>query len=318
MIIIAPTAFKGTIPASAAARAMAAGARAVTSLDLLIQPLSDGGPGLIDALHPRGGALRLVQVRGPLGDDVAARILVQSGTAIIESADACGLHLVPEQRRDPTQLDTFGVGQLIRAAAGLPVDRIVVGLGGSATVDGGVGMAAALEGQPVDLPVIALADVDTLLRDAARVFAPQKGATPAQVQLLEAALLRLIELTGIADFPGAGAAGGLAYGLRAFLQAEVVPGSEWVLRETGLLRRLADARAVVTGEGSYDAQSFMGKITGTVVRAAQARGIPVLVVAGHAQDVAGYGNVVANHGALLGEADLERLVRIHLPALLHS
>ena len=318
MIIIAPTSFKGTISAAAAARAMAAGVRAVTSEPLLVQPLSDGGPGLIDALESRGGALRLVHVRGPLGDDVGARILLQSNTAILESADACGLHLVPEDRRDPTQLDTYGVGQLIRAAARLPVQQIIVGLGGSATVDGGVGMAAALEGEAVSVPIVALADVDTPLRDAARVFGPQKAATPAQVQLLEAALRRLVELTRVPDFPGAGAAGGLAYGLRAFLGAQVVAGSRWMLEQTGLLDALPRARLLITGEGSYDAQSFMGKITGTLVAAAQAHGIPTLVVAGSTNVVDGYARVVGNQGALLGEPDLERLVRAHLPALLPS
>lgn len=334
MIIVAPTAFKGTISAAAAARAMAAGVRAVTAEAILIQPLSDGGPGLIEALQPLGGALRLVQVRGPLGDVVGARILERRPEggqapessfgrsdyreAVIESADACGLHLVAEERRDPTQLDTYGVGQLIRAAARLGVDRIIVGLGGSATVDGGVGMAAALEGEPVDLPIVALADVDTLLRDAARVFGPQKGATPAQVRTLEAALMALIELTGVPDFVGAGAAGGLAYGLRAFLHAEVVAGSRWVLKETALIDKLPGARAVITGEGSYDTQSFMGKITGTLVEAARAHGIPVLVIAGSADSSDGHAHVIGNAGARLSEADLERLVREHLPALLPS
>ena len=329
MIIVAPTAFKGTIAAATAARAMAAGVRRVTSEDILIQPLSDGGPGLIEALHPLGGALRLVEVRGPLGEAVTARILLRGHSsvstsdrtsdqeAVIESADACGLQLVPADRRDPGQLDTYGVGQLIRAAAMLPVARVVVGLGGSATVDGGVGMAAALEGQPVEVPIVALADVDTPLRDAARIFGPQKGATPAQVQMLEAALVRLMALTGVADFPGAGAAGGLAYGLRVFLDAEVVPGSRWVLHETGLLGRLPAARALITGEGSYDAQSFMGKITGTVVEAARAHGVPVLVITGNAETAGDYAHVVGS-GALLDEADLERLVREHLPALLPS
>ncbi len=315
MIIIAPTAFKGTITASAAARAMAAGARSVTADHLLVQPVSDGGPGLIDALEQRGGQLHRVFVRGPLGDDVAARILVQDTTAIIESADACGLQLVPEDRRDPAQLDTFGVGQLIRAASKLPVSRVVIGLGGSATVDGGVGMAAALESEPVHVPVLALADVQTLLRDAARVFGPQKGATPAQVQMLEAALAKLMELTGVPDFPGAGAAGGLAYGLRAFLNAEVIPGSEWVLRETGIGARLPEARAVVTGEGSYDAQSLLGKITGVLVTLARAHRIPVLVIAGHCDHSDDYALAVERPGAPLSEMDLEQLVRQHLPRI---
>ena len=315
MLIIAPTAFKGTITASAAARAMATGARSVSDEFLLIQPVSDGGPGLIDALEARGGVQHRVFVRGPLGDDVAARILVQNRSAIIESADACGLQLVPEDRRDPTQLDTFGVGQLIRAAAELDVDRVVVGLGGSATVDGGVGMAAALEALPIHLPVVALADVATPLRDAARVFGPQKGASPAQVRMLEAALVKLIELTGLPDFPGAGAAGGLAYGLRAFLDAEVTPGSAWVLRETGLDQQIPSARAIVTGEGSYDAQSRMGKITGVLVGLARAQRVPVLVIAGESDHTDDYALTIDRPGALLTEADLAQLVRQHLPRI---
>jgi glycerate 2-kinase len=315
MIIIAPTAFKGTITASAAARAMAAGARAVTSDNLLVQPVSDGGPGLIDALEPRGGHVHRVFVRGPLGDDVAARILVHDTTAIIESADACGLQLVPPERRDPAQLDTFGVGQLIRAASELGVERIIVGLGGSATVDGGVGMAAALESTPIAVPVVALADVQTLLCDAARVFGPQKGATPAQVQMLEAALMKLMEISGVPDFPGAGAAGGLGYGLRAFLNAEVISGSDWLLRATGIDEQLPDARAVVTGEGSYDAQSLLGKITGALVRRAKAHRIPVLVIAGHCDHSDDYALAVERPGAPLTTADLEQLVRQHLPRI---
>ncbi|HEY0304816.1 MAG TPA: glycerate kinase [Longimicrobiales bacterium] len=315
MILIAPTAFKGTITASAAARAMAAGARGITDEPLLVQPVSDGGPGLIDALEQRGGELHRTIVRGPLGDDVGARILVQNGSAIVESADACGLHLVPPDRRDPAQLDTYGVGQLIRTAAAYNVDRIIVGLGGSATVDGGVGMAAALESRPIPLPVIALADVQTSLRDAARVFGPQKGATPAQVQMLEAALVRLLELTGVPDFPGAGAAGGLAYGLRAFLHAEVIPGSEWVLHATGIDEKLPAARAVVTGEGSYDAQSLLGKITGVLVRRAREHRVPVLVIAGHTDHSDDYALTVERPGVELTETDLEQLVRQHLPRI---
>lgn len=318
MIVIAPTAYKGTIPAASAARAMAAGARAVTDVPLLIQPLSDGGPGLIDALTGADTQIHEVIVRGPLGDDVAARVLLRRKLAIIETADACGLHLVPPSRRDPTQVDTYGVGQLIRAASSLAVERIIVGLGGSATIDGGVGMAAALEGRPIDVPVTGLADVDTLLLDAPRVFGPQKGATSEQVVILEAALAKLIEITGIPDFGGAGAAGGLGYGLRVFLGAEIVSGSEWVLRETGLAEALPRATALVTGEGAYDAQSFMGKITGEIVRIAGAHNIPVLVISGHSEPADTYARVVTNDGAQLTEAHLEALVRQHLPALLHS
>ena len=176
-------------------------------------------------------------------------------------------------------------------------------------------MAAALEGTPIGLPVIALADVQTHLRDAARVFAPQKGATPAQVQMLEAALVKLMEITGLPDFPGAGAAGGLAYGLRAFVNAEVIPGSAWVLRETGLEQQIPSARALITGEGSYDAQSFLGKITGVLVAKARSHRVPVLVIAGRCDHSDGYALAIERPGATLTEDDLAQLVRQHLPRI---
>lgn len=318
MIIIAPTSYKGTITAAAAARAMAAGARAVTSEPLLVQPLSDGGPGLIDALSTAATQLHHIKVRGPLGDDVPARILVRGDSAIVESADACGLHLVPEPRRDPTQLDTYGVGQLLRAASRFPVARVVVGLGGSATIDGGVGMAGALEAEPIDKPVLALADVETRLGDAPRVFGPQKGATPTQIALLDAALAKLVEITGVPDFAGAGAAGGLAYGLRAFVNAEVVQGSEWVLEATGVGDAIPTASGLITGEGSFDAQSFMGKITGVIVAMAGEHNVPVLVISGQTRADETRAQVVTGNGAQLTEAHLEALVKQHLPHLLRG
>jgi glycerate kinase len=317
MIVIAPTSFKGTLSAAAAARAMAAGAREVTSLPIHIQPLSDGGPGLIDALVLTEDVVHQVRVRGPLNADVDARILVRFGTAVVESADACGLHLVPEARRDPTVLTTWGVGELIAAASELAVDRIVVGLGGSATVDGGLGMRDALRGKPIAQSITALADVSTTLVDAARVFGPQKGASRAQVGLLEERLANLLKQTGVADFPGAGAAGGLGYGLRAFLNAEVLRGSEWVIAQTGIAAAIANASAVITGEGEFDDQSFMGKITGALIELAESKRVPILVVAGRSARVPGYEHVAHGDGAMLGESDLQRLVRDHLPALLH-
>jgi glycerate kinase len=318
MIVIAPTSFKGTLSASAAARAMANGAREVSSLPIHIQPLSDGGPGLIDALNVSGGVVHRVRVSGPLNDDVDARILVRSRTAIIESADACGLHLVPNERRNPILLTTRGVGELIAAASKLEVDHIVVGLGGSATVDGGVGMAEALGEKPIAQSIAALADVSTMLADAARVFGPQKGATPAQVELLEKRLADLVRQKGVADFPGAGAAGGLGYGLRAFLNAEVLRGSEWVIAQTGLANAVANARVVITGEGEFDDQSFMGKITGTLIQLAESQCVPILVVAGRSTRRGGYEYVAHADGEILLETDLQRLVRAHLPGLLHN
>ena len=316
MILVAPTAFKGTLTAAAAARAMAAGARAVTTLPLHIQPLSDGGPGLIDALSKPDSVVHSVPVCGPLRDRVDARILVRDQTAIVESADACGLHLVPPDRRDPTTLTTRGVGELILAASNLPVEAIVVGLGGSATIDGGLGVAEALKNQTIHQPITALADVTTMLVDAPRIFGPQKGATPQQVETLEQRLTSLLAETGVADFPGAGAAGGLGYGLRVFLHAEVARGSEWVMAQTGIGDVLKRATVLITGEGQFDEQSFMGKITGTLIEMAQAHGVPILVVTGRSTRAGGYESVAHANGKTLRESDLEELVRTHLPALL--
>jgi glycerate kinase len=322
-ILVCPTAFKGTLSARAAAEAMARGAREAISVhdpDVRVLPLSDGGNGLMDmlsALH--GGETWTVEVTGPLGSPVTARFLLHAGRAVVETAEACGLHLVPPGRRDPLVTTTRGVGELLReAAAALEAEgggRLVVGLGGSATVDAGAGMLQALgwrllddEGDPIPpggsgllriarilpppAPVLpaadVLADVNNLLlgpAGAARVYGPQKGASPRDVRVLENALARWAAAVerhlgvAVADRPGAGAAGGLGAAFAA-LGSPPVPGAGWLLERAGFAERLADARAVVTGEGCWDEQSSMGKITGEVVRRALSAGTPVLVVAG--------------------------------------
>lgn len=311
MIIAAPTSFKGTHSAAEAARTIAQAARAVCACEVIELPVADGGPGLIDALFAHaGGNLEHVPVTGPLGDPVTARILVQQQTAIIESADACGLHLVPAADRNPLKTTTFGVGQLLRAAASL-APHIVIGLGGSATVDGGMGAARALDG--VAMPrITALADVRNPLlgpAGAARVFAPQKGATPDQVELLEQRLASVAALVwrdlhiDVRALPFGGAAGGLGAGLHVFAGAELVAGSEWLLARLGFDELLERARLVITGEGRYDEQSDMGKITGEISARARARGVPVLVVAGD-----GRGH--------LSLSDIADRVRSAVPALL--
>ena len=319
MILIAPTAFKGTVSAAAAADAMAAGARLVSSLPLRVQPLSDGGPGLLDAfLSGDDVHLHQVSVSGPDVIPNTARILMRGRSAIIESADACGWHLVADGARDVDKLNTVGVGELMLEAAKLKPDRIIVGLGGSATIDAGLGMRDALAGRHAGVPIVALADVDTTLMQAAPIFGPQKGATSQQIAQIEQKFAALMQDTGVTDFAGAGAAGGLAYGLRVFANAQVVSGSDWVLEETGTRAAVAESRVVVTGEGEFDEQSYMGKITGKLVELARDRGVPVLLVTGKARAVSGSAHVVDNGGATLIEADMERLVCEHLPALLHS
>lgn len=320
MILVAPTSFKGTIGAAEAAAALAAGARRVRPhAEVVEAPLSDGGPGLIDALRRAPAApLPRVVVTGPLGERTTAPVLVVDGRALVESADACGLHLVPPGRRDPLRTTTRGVGELLLRAAAMPgVRELVCGLGGSATVDGGTGLARALgfafldaAGQllpegggaldrlariappaaRVPLPAVtALCDVASPLlgpQGAAPVFGPQKGADALGVARLEAGLQRLAErirldLGGdVTALAGGGAAGGLGAGLVAFAGARLLPGSEWVLDAVGFDAALARARLVLTGEGAYDEQSALGKVAGEVIRRARARGVPVLLVCG--------------------------------------
>lgn len=323
-ILVCPTAFKGTLTADEASRAMARGARsALPDAEIVRQPLSDGGPGLLDALRSAGTStgfeLEEATVRGPLGRPVLGRILwtaaPPAGVATIESADACGLDLVPPERRDPLRGSTVGVGDLIRRAAERGAATIRVGLGGSGTVDGGTGAARAfgwrfLDAGEHELPpgggglerlarieagprpearLLALCDVDHPLvgpRGAARTFAPQKGAGPDEVRRLEVGLERLAARLGaqfgleVGQLPGGGAAGGLGAGLAAFLGAELVPGADRVLEAIGFELLLEGTDAVVTGEGAFDRTSLEGKIVGKVCRTAHNRGVPVVLVCG--------------------------------------
>jgi glycerate kinase len=358
MILVCPTAFKGTLTATEAAAAMAEGARIAAPRETFrIQPLSDGGNGLLNALEAaEGGRGRGARVAGPLGTSVTARYLVQERRVVVESAEACGLHLVPEPLRDPMRAGTRGVGELLLAAAefaGGP-DRLVVGLGGSATVDAGAGMVTALgwrllddDGEPIPpggagllrldrierpaeppaLPgLVVLADVTNPLvgsHGAAPVFAPQKGANERDVQRLERALehwARVVERElgrDVADLPGAGAAGGLGGAFAAFLDADPHPGSDWVLDTVGFDAALEAASVVVTGEGCWDPQSSMGKVTGEVVRRSRSAGVPVLLVTGRADEDAPAGaTLVTGDGRALDARGIARLVADALPGLL--
>ena len=314
MIIVAPTSYKGTHSAADAARVMARAVREIYDEEVIELPVSDGGPGLIESLqHAGGGTLQQVDVTGPLGAAVPARILIQNDVAIIESADACGLHLLAASERDPLRATTFGVGELILAASSF-ASEVVVGLGGSATIDGGAGAALAMVMQPLP-PITALADVDNPLlgpNGAARVFGPQKGATAQDVEVLEARLTEMADRIAstlgvdVAKIPGGGAAGGLGAGLHAFAGARLISGSAWVIERLGIEPMLDRARVLVTGEGRYDEQSAMGKITGTLARMAEARGVSVLIVAGR------------DGSATLSLEDLAEEVRTGLGRLLAS
>ncbi len=322
-VLICPDSFTGTLSAAAAAAAMAQGwARVAPGDDLVLRPLSDGGPGFLDAIGAgRGGVRHSQSVTGPLGRPVPADFLVtEDGTAWIESASAAGLHLVPIDRRDPTRTTSRGVGELMAAALAGGASRIVLGVGGTGTCDGGSGLLEALGatseptgglarggGQLADLASVDLTpaleavgrcalevatDVDVPLlgaRGAARGFAPQKGATGEQVEHLEAAMTHWATLLGrsadgrsAAVALGAGAGGGLGAAL-VRLGARRVPGIGTVLEAAGITRLIEGVDLVITGEGSFDWQSLRGKVVAGVAAAALERAVPVVVLAGRVE-----------------------------------
>jgi len=316
-VLIAPDCFGGTLTAPEAAEAIAAGWRSGAPDDeLTLCPLADGGPGFVEVLHSSlGGHLRHLSVTGPRGTAVDATWLEHDGTAYLECAQACGLHLVPKEERDALAATTLGVGEMVADALKAKVHTIVVGLGGSATTDGGAGVFQALgavpigeDGEPLppgggalvdakrlegrvdlgDVTLVAASDVENPLLGklgAARVFGPQKGADDLGVRRLERSLTRWADLLGgvagrdIRDVQGAGAAGGLGAALIA-LGATVESGAGVVRRLTGLDAALDTAQLVITGEGSFDFQSLRGKLVTRVASAASERGTPCVVLAG--------------------------------------
>lgn len=321
-LVIAPDSFKESLSARAVAEAIAAGwARVYPDAELLLCPMADGGEGTVDALlSATGGKLQQTRVSGPLGDPVEAHWgLLPDAQAIIEMAEASGLHRVEPARRDVLAASSHGTGELIRAALDAGVRRIVLGLGGSATNDGGAGLLAALgvrfldrEGQELPLggaalarlsqidltgldtrlaqiEVMVAADVDNPLcgpRGASAVFGPQKGASPEQVAQLDEALAHYADVMAatlgedLRDFPGVGAAGGLGFAARAVLRAGFRPGVELVAELSGLVQAMQGADLVITGEGRLDGQSLHGKTPVGVARLARTAGVPVIALAG--------------------------------------
>ncbi|HEX4124419.1 MAG TPA: glycerate kinase [Tepidisphaeraceae bacterium] len=323
-ILIAPDKFKGSLSAIEAADAIAAGIRRVwpdAVLDLC--PVADGGEGTVSALvAATGGSIQVRRVTGPLPEmkvDAAFGLLGDGQTAVIEMAAASGLALLRPDQRDPLATTTFGTGELLDAAAILGVRHVLLGIGGSATVDAGIGCAQAcglpiiLEaGEPVamteplcgrDIDRVVLVkhgrgeaiegvritvacDVNNPLygpTGAAPVFAPQKGASPQVVRQLDESLRRLALRVGkddIAHYPGAGAAGGLGFGMMAFFRAELRSGIDIVLDAVRLSDRLTDCDLCITGEGSLDAQSLHGKAPAGVAALCMQKGIPCIALAG--------------------------------------
>ncbi len=287
-LVAAPDKLKGTASAAQVAEAIDRAATAA-GWEATQLPMADGGEGILDAL---GGRPQHTWVHGPLGDPVEAEWRLEGRRAVIEMARASGLSLVGgADHNDPMAASTTGTGELIAAAVGAGARRVIVGVGGSATTDGGLGAVRALgSGARVrGIKLVVACDVTTTFVDAARVFAPQKGASPAQVKMLERRLARLaqdyLEEYGVdvASMPGAGAAGGLAGGLAA-VGATLVPGFELVAEAVELAEAVAEADLVVTGEGLLDDQSFHGKVVGGVASVAAEHGVPALAIVGDVAD----------------------------------
>jgi len=290
-VVAAPDKFRGTASASEVARAIAAAAKAV-GWDCDEVPLADGGEGTLDVL---GGGNRVTLVSGPLGDPVEAGWQLNGRRAVIEMALASGLELVGgADGNDPVAASTYGTGELIATALDTGARRIIVGVGGSATTDGGLGALRAIyplqRMRAIELEVAC--DVRTKFVDAADLFAEQKGATSAQVELLRRRLERLAQVyldehgVDVRELEGSGAAGGLA-GALAAVGGSLVDGFDLVADEVGFDDALEGADLVITGEGFLDAQSFEGKVVGGVAERAAAAGVPVFVVAGAVYDDAG-------------------------------
>jgi glycerate kinase len=326
-IVAAPNAFKGSLNAVEAAQAMKTGILAVMPrCEVTCVPVADGGDGLIEVMLAALGGTRVeAMVSGPIMEPLAAPFCMVPSRklAVVEMAKASGLALLPKARHDPTLTTTTGTGELIRAAMDNGATRIIVGIGGSATCDGGIGMAAALgyrfldeTGTPVEpvggsLGAIASIDrqnVDPRLdgvsvsvacdvtnpltgdNGASVVYSPQKGASPEQVIRLDTGLANLARVVqmdlgvAIADMPGAGAAGGLGGGLHAFVGADLKPGIDLVIDVVGLKDAIAGADLVLTAEGRIDRQTRFNKAPAGVARTAKAAGVPCIAICGGVGD----------------------------------
>ena len=295
-IICAFDSFKGCMTAKEACRAAASGVlERFPDAEILCLPISDGGEGMVDCIAEAVGASIIsVMVHDPLMQMIEAHYAVSADgtTAYMEMAAASGLTLVPEGKRNPMLTTTFGVGDMILDAVRRGCKKIIMGIGGSATCDGGRGMIECLDGQlPLNVEIIVASDVSNPLygeNGAAYIFAPQKGATPDQVKLLDNQLrcfARETEAQGIAlphlaEHPGAGAAGGLGYGLMAYLGATLHSGIDLLLDSIHFDEKVKNADFILTGEGKSDQQTLMGKVPEGILRRGQQQGIPVHLLSG--------------------------------------
>jgi glycerate kinase len=285
-VLVAPDSFKGTFSSVEVAQALGRGL-AAGGWDVDLCPVADGGEGTLAVLaSPLGLELVTRTVPGPLGEPVEAIYGVGDRLAVIEAAQACGLALIGPEDRDPIAAGTEGVGALISQAAREGASLILVTVGGTATTDGGTGAVQeilASGGLRGGSRLTVLCDVRTVFEDAARVFGPQKGADPQQVEVLTDRLQRLGRSDRGRDprgVPMTGAGGGLSGGLWSVFGAALVPGAAYVLEALGFDARMRASRAVVTGEGRLDRQSLVGKLVGEVATRARQAGVPCHAVVG--------------------------------------
>ena len=283
-VLVAPDSFKGTFTATEVAAAIGRGLeRAGRPVDLC--PVADGGEGTLDALAAGLGAeRRTASVTDPLGRAIEAEFGLAGEVALVDTAAASGLSLIAEADRDAVGASTAGTGELIAASIEAGARTVYLGVGGSATTDGGAGAIKALQraGGLDGVQLVVLCDVRTPFEDAARVFGPQKGAGPGDVKRLTSRLHAMARrwARDPRGVPMTGAAGGLSGGLWAVFGAQLVPGAAFVLDEVGFDARMRAARAVVTGEGRLDMQSLVGKVVSEVATRARQSGVPCHAIVG--------------------------------------
>jgi len=347
-IVVAPDSFKGSLTAVEVADAIGQGVREIfPEAEIVKIPMADGGDGTVQCLvNATGGEILREKVTGPLGDEVLASygILGDKKTAVIEMAEASGLALVPEDKRNPLITTTYGTGQLIKAALDQGCRKMIIGIGGSATNDGGAGMVQALgvklldrEGKEIgfggvelkkinqinisnldnrlsETEVLIASDVTNPLcgpKGASRIYGPQKGATPKVIEELDESLAHFAEIIkrdlhkNVKDMPGAGAAGGLGAGLIAFLDAELKPGIEIIIEIVKLEQAIKDADLVITGEGKIDSQTIYGKAPIGVAKIAKKYNIPVIAVAA----------IISDDADIVHQYGINTLIKISEPPM---
>jgi glycerate kinase len=347
-IVVAPDSFKGSLTAVEVSDAIGQGVREIfPEAEIVKIPMADGGDGTVQCLvNDTGGEILRKKVIGPLGDEVLASygILGDKKTAVIEMAEASGLTLVPENKRNPLITTTYGTGQLIKAALDQGCRKMIIGIGGSATNDGGAGMLQALgvklldrEGKEIgfgggelkevfridtkyldnrlsETKVLIASDVSNPLcgpKGAARIYGPQKGATPEIIEELDKSLAHFAEIIkrdlnkDVKDIPGAGAAGGLGASLMAFLDAELRPGIKIIIEVVKLEQAIKDADLVITGEGKIDSQTIYGKAPIGVAKIAKKYNIPVVAVAA----------IISDDADIVHQYGIDTLIKISEPPM---